>query len=95
MYSVHGTIGIFSVPEQTTRNSKVEYGHIWTGHHKRNLERISEIADFSLISVSASLWSEERSPKHKQNYGGFYQYECTQRNKGTDHPYRDDHAAGG
>ena len=28
-------------------------------------------------------------------YGGFYQYECTQRNKGTDHPYRDDHAAGG
>ena len=49
MRPVHGTIGVFTVPDQTTRNSKVGYGPIWTGHHKRNSERISEIADFSLI----------------------------------------------
>ena len=44
MYPAYGTIGIFSVPEQITRNSKVGYGHIWAGHHKQNSERISEIA---------------------------------------------------
>ena len=57
MYPVHGTIGIFSVPDQITRNSKVGYGHIWTGHHKRNSERISEITDFSLFgrTVFAAL----------------------------------------
>ena len=55
MYPVHGTMGVFAVTDQTTRNSKVGYGHIWTGHHKRNSERISEIADFLLFGTSISL----------------------------------------
>ena len=67
MRSVHRTMGVFAVPDQTTRNSKVGYGHIWTGHHKRNSGRISEMTDFSLFGASAPLWSGERSPKHKQN----------------------------
>lgn len=92
MRSVHGAMGVFAVPDQTTRNSKVGYGHIRTGHHKRNSERISEIADFSLFGASTPPWSAEVAPTHELNYGGFYQYEYTQRNKGTDHPCRDDHA---
>lgn len=85
-------MGVFTVPDQTTQNGKVGYGHIWTGHHKRNSERISEIADFSLFGASTPPWSAEVAPTHELNYGGFYQYEYTQRNKGTDHPCRDDHA---
>ena len=46
VYPVHGTIDVFIFPDQITRNSKAGYGHIWTGHHKQNSERISEIADF-------------------------------------------------
>ena len=65
-------MGVFTVPDQITRNSKVGYGHIWTGHHKRNSERISEIADFLLFGVSAPLWSAEIASNHKQNYGGFF-----------------------
>mgnify|MGYP000146351015 FL=1 len=79
-------MGVFTVPDQTTQNGKVGYGHIWTGHHKRNSERISEIADFSLFGASTPPWSAEVAPTHELNYGGFYQYEYTQRNKGTDHP---------
>lgn len=78
-------MGVFTVPDQTTQNGKVGYGHIWTGHHKRNSERISEIADFSLFGASTPPWSAEVAPTHELNYGGFYQYEYTQRNKGTDH----------
>ena len=63
---------VFTVPDQIARNSKAGYGHIWTGHHKRNSERILEIADFSLFGVSAPLWSAEVAPNHKQNYGGFF-----------------------
>ena len=92
MYPVHGTIDVFIFPDQITRNSKAGYGHIWTGHHKRNSERISEIADFSLFGASTPPWSAEVAPTHELNYGGFYQYEYTQRNKGTDHPCRADHA---
>ena len=65
-------MGVFTVPDQTTQNGKVGYGHIWTGHHKRNSERILEIADFSLFGVSAPFWSAEVAPNHKQNYGGFF-----------------------
>ena len=83
-------MGVFTVPDQTTQNGKVGYGHIWTGHHKRNSERISEIADFSLFGASTPPWSAEVAPTYELNYGGFYQYEYTQRNKGTDHPCRDD-----
>ena len=67
MRPVHGTMGVFSVPDQTTRNSKVGYGHIWTGHHKRNSERISEIADFSLIGEVGMPYDVLFSPYHKQN----------------------------
>ena len=74
-------MGVFTVPDQTTQNGKVGYGHIWTGHHKRNSERISEIADFSLFGASTPPWSAEVAPTHELNYGGFYQYEYTQRNK--------------
>ena len=65
-------MGVFTVPDQIARNSKAGYGHIWTGHHKRNSERILEIADFSLFGVSAPLWSAEVAPNHKQKYGGFF-----------------------
>jgi hypothetical protein len=65
-------MGVFTVPDQTTQNGKVGYGHIWTGHHKRNSERISEIADFSLFGASTPPWSAEVAPNHKQNYGGFF-----------------------
>lgn len=34
---------------------KVGYGQIWTGHHRRNSERISEIAVFSRFGISALL----------------------------------------
>ena len=70
-------MGVFTVPDQTTQNGKVGYGHIWTGHHKRNSERISEIADFSLFGASTPPWSAEVAPTHELNYGGFYQYEYT------------------
>lgn len=43
------------------------YGHIWTGHHKRNSERISEIADFSLIGEVGMPYDVLFSPYHKQN----------------------------
>ena len=72
MYPVHGKMGVFTVPDQTARNSKAGYSHIWTGHHGRNFEWISEIADFLLFGVSAPLWSAEVAPNHKQNYGGFF-----------------------
>jgi len=72
VYPVHGTIDVFIFPDQITRNSKAGYGHIWTGHHKQNSERISEIADFSLFGVSAPFWGAEIVPNHKQNYGGFF-----------------------
>ena len=72
MYPVRGTIDVFIFPDQITRNSKAGYGHIWTGHHKQNSERISEIADFSLFGVSAPFWGAEIVPNHKQNYGGFF-----------------------
>ena len=72
MYPVHGTIDVFIFPDQITRNSKAGYGHIWTGHHKQNSERISEIADFSLFGVSAPFWGAEIVPNHKQNYEGFF-----------------------
>ena len=65
-------MGVFTVPDQTTQNGKVGYGHIWTGHHKQNSERISEIADFSLFGVSAPFWGAEIVQNHKQNYGGFF-----------------------
>ena len=58
-------MGAFTVPDQTARNKKVGYGHIRTGHQKRNSERILEIADFSLFGVSAPLWSAEVAPNHK------------------------------
>jgi hypothetical protein len=60
-------MGVFAVPDQTTQNSKVGYGHIWTGHHKRNSERISGIADFSLIGEVGMPWGVPFSPYHKQN----------------------------
>ena len=63
---------VFIFPDQITQNSKAGYGHIWTGHHKQNSERISEIADFSLFGVSALFWGAEIVPNHKQNYGGFF-----------------------
>ena len=65
-------MGVFTVPDQITRNSKAGYGHIWTGHHKQNSERISEIADFSLFGASTPPWSAEVAPTHELNYGGFY-----------------------
>ena len=67
MRPVHGIIDVFTVPDRTTRNSKVGYGHIWTGHHKRNSERISEIADFSLIGEVGMPYDVLFSPYHKQN----------------------------
>ena len=65
MHPVHGTMGVFAVPDQTTRNSKVGYGQIWIGHHKRNSERISEIADFSLFGASAPLRGVAIASNHK------------------------------
>lgn len=65
-------MGVFTVPDQITQNGKVGYGHIWTGHHKRNSERISEIADFSLFGASTPPWSAEVAPTHELNYGGIF-----------------------
>lgn len=72
VYPVHGTMGIFAVPEQTTRNSKVGYMPIWTEYRTRKNKLILEKADFSLFGVFAPLWSAEIAPNHKQNYGGFF-----------------------
>lgn len=72
MHLLHEIAGVFAVPDQTARNSKVGCGHIRTGHHRRNSEQISEIADFSPFGVSAPRWRAEASLNHKQNYGGFF-----------------------
>ena len=72
VYPVHGTMGIFAVPEQTTWNSKVGYMPIWTEYRTRKNKLILEKADFSLFGVFAPLWSAEIAPNHKQNYGGFF-----------------------
>lgn len=55
VYRAYGMVGVFTVPAQITRNSKVGYGQIWTGHHRRNSERISEIAVFSRFGISVLL----------------------------------------
>ena len=72
VYPVHGTMGIFAVPEQTTWNSKVGYMPIWTEYRTRKNKLILEKADFSLFGVFAPLWSAEIAPNHKQNYVGFF-----------------------
>ena len=63
---------LYLASQRIVKHWHARYGHIRTGHHKRNSERILEIADFSLFGVSAPLWSAEVAPNHKQNYGGFF-----------------------
>ena len=57
-------VGVFTVPSQITRNSKVGYGQIWTGHQRRNSGRISEIADFY---CSVYLFRFEAQSVHRTN----------------------------
>ena len=92
MHPVYETMGVFTVSDKIPRNSKVGYMPVWTEYRTHKMKAILEKADFSLFGASTPPWSAEVAPTHELNYGGFYQYEYTQRNKGTDHPCRDDHA---
>ena len=55
MHPVHRTMGVFAVPDQITRNSKVGYMPIWTEYRTHENKTILELPDFSLFGVSAPL----------------------------------------
>ena len=65
MHSLHGTMDVFAVPEQTARNSKVGYVPIWTEYRTHKNKRILEKADFSLFGVSAPLLDAVIAPTNK------------------------------
>ena len=65
MHPVHRTMGVFAVPDQITRNSKVGYMPIWTEYRTHENKTILELLDFSLFGVSASLRGVAIVPNHK------------------------------
>ena len=65
MHPVHGTVGVFTVPDQTAWNSKVGYMPIWTEYRTNEIKTILEKADFSLFGASAPFWGVAIAPNHK------------------------------
>ena len=65
MHPVHGTMGVFAVSDQITRNSKVGYMPIWTEYRTHENKTILELPDFSLFGVSAPLRGAAIAPNHK------------------------------
>ena len=65
IHPVHGTVGVFAVPDQTAQNSKVGYMPIWTEYRTHENKTILELPDFSLFGVSAPLWGVAIAPNHK------------------------------
>ena len=78
MHPVHGTVGVFTVPNQTAWNSKVGYMPIWTEYRTHKNKAILEKAEFSLFGASAPLWGVAIAPNHKSKLWRNFQYECTQ-----------------
>lgn len=78
MHPVHGTVGVFTVPDQTLRNSKVGYMPIWTEYRTHKNKAILGKAEFSLFGASAPLWGVAFAPNHKPKIWRIFQYECTQ-----------------
>ena len=64
MHFVHGTMGVFTVPDQTTRNSKVGYVPIWTEYRTHANKTILELLDFSLFGAAAPLRGVAVAPNH-------------------------------
>ena len=65
MHTVHGMMGVFTVPDQATRNSKVGYMPIRSKYRTHKMKTILEKADFSLFGASAPLWGVAIAPNHK------------------------------
>ncbi len=65
MHPVHGTMGVFAVPDQITWNSKVGCMPIWTEYRPHENKTILELPDFSLFGVSAPLRGAAIAPNHK------------------------------
>lgn len=78
MHPVHGTVGVFTVPDQTAWNSKVGYMPIWTEYRTRKNKTILELPDFSLFGASAPLRRVAIVPNYKSKLWRNFQYECTQ-----------------
>ena len=55
MHPVHGTMGVFTVPDQTTRNSKVGYMPIWTEYRPHENKTILELPDFFNVRCTCSV----------------------------------------
>ena len=92
MHPVYETMGVFTVSDKIPRNSKVGYMPVWTEYRTHKMKAILEKADFSLFGASAPLWGVAFAPNCKSKIWRNLQYECTQRNQGTDHPCRNDYA---
>ena len=78
MHSVYGMVGVFTVPDQIARNSKVGYMPIWTEYRTRKIKSILEKAEFSLFGASAPFWRAVVAPNCKAKLWRNFQYECTQ-----------------
>lgn len=78
MHPLHGIVGVFTVQDQTARNSKVGYMPIWTEYRTTKIKTILEKADFSLFGASAPLWGVTIAPNHKSKLRRNFQYEYTQ-----------------
>ena len=65
MHSVHGIVGVFTVPDQTARNSKVGYMPIWTEYRTHKIKTILEKSDFSSFGASAPLLGAIIAPNCK------------------------------
>lgn len=65
MHPVYRTMGVFAVPDQITRNSKVGYMPIWTEYRTHENKTILELPDFSLFGVSAPLRGAAIAPNLK------------------------------
>jgi len=78
MHPVYRIVRVFTVPDQTTPNSKVRYMPIWTEYRTHKIKTILEKADFSLFGASAPFWGVAIAPNHKSKLWRNFQYECTQ-----------------
>lgn len=54
MHPVHGTVGVFTVSDQTTRNNKVGYMSIWTEYRTHKIKTILGITDFFTVRCICS-----------------------------------------
>ena len=58
MPPVHETVGVFTVPDQTARNSEVGYMPIWTEYRTNEIKTILEKADEIFVFPADFGWSD-------------------------------------